>query len=206
MLFFLALLLPGLPAGADGFDYSETEEGPDAEEPFSSPSDSSSANDEENEEPARKDTPKNLAPVRFELSDRAQFRDWIQGFCKEEPLSDDPVSRIKVEGARKTLSTAKNKQGSLQLLLENYVSDLDCETNPGTCGETRYNGALDSWKSKTPAGRKDKREAREKILKSEFFRLREVSKLDRETAGKILQRLKEDSSCRTRAVQTRLQK
>jgi len=228
LILSLAAILLAAPAAANDLVYDEAVETPpssDAYQPPMSMTVSDDARDAyENPRPLKQETVKKGPPPRFDLENRDRFRSWIHELCKLEPVNGEESRRVRIDGKRRHLLSPSNKQGSLQLLLENYVDDVSfeqsCElrrkTDPAACTHARdlntrkYSGGLDSLRSLNGAKKsadlqilvKEKRLARQSALKSEFFELRDAS-LDGksvESARKILRALKEDSSCRTRSV------
>ncbi len=223
----VAILLAG-PAAANELGYDESVESPPSNDTYQPPMSVAISDDArdayENPRPRIQENVKKGPPPRFDLENRARFRSWIHGLCKLEPVNGEESRRVRIDGKRRHLLSPSNKQGSLQLLLENYVDDISfeqgCElrrkSDPAACTRAselnarKYSGGLDSLRSLKGAKRaadlqglvKEKRLARQAALKSEFFELRDAS-LDGksvEPARKILRALKEDSSCRTRSV------
>lgn len=233
--FLLSLMLLASPARADedGLSVGVTVEStPTQDESQSSMSVivSEDARDAfENPRPRLQETVKKGPPPRFDLENRSRFRSWIHGLCKLEPVSLEESSRARVEGSKKYFYSALNKQGSLQLLLENYVDDVkfeaDCaqkrKLDAAACTDSsrlrKFSGGLDSLRTFRASKKssdlvklvKEKRLARQSALKAEFFDLRDAGGLDgkaTEKAEAILRALREDSSCRTRSVGLSAQK
>ncbi len=189
--------------------------------PMSVPTSDDARDAYENPPERRVDIVRKDVPTRFDLDNRTRFRKWIHELCKLEPVNPDESARTRFEGKNKARLIARNKQGSLRLILENYVDDVRFETacaaNPASChlNPRKFSGAADTL-SALKSGRKasdiaklvkDKRLARQQALKTEFFDLRDAGSLDgksTEKAEEILRALKEDSSCRTRSVQTQV--
>jgi|GEM_PF-7118404 len=229
LILTLLLLAPTARADSDGLSYGVSEEvaapaTQDESRGSMSVIVSEDARDAfENPRERPQDIVKKGSPSRFDLENRARFRSWIQELCKLEPVNLEESGRARIVGKKKQLFTALNKQGSLQLLLENYIDDVkfeaDCaqkqKTNPAACTDSarflKFSGGLDSLRSLRSAKKssdhaklvKEKRLSRQKALKSEFYDLRDAGSLDgksTEKAEAILRSLREESSCRTRSV------
>jgi hypothetical protein len=168
------------------------------------------------------------APARFNLQkDQARFQRWLHQLCGLEAVGVAEALRLRSEGTKTEKLSAKNKQGSLRLLLENYVDDLrleaSCASSSKTAclvgGKKKWEGALDARRllerAKTPLqalpGLREKREARQKALRAEFFELRDLSELNGKpesaaVASSVIEAMEKSSTCRTRAVHSEVMK
>ncbi len=169
---------------------------------------------------------KKAPPPRFDLSHHQRTRKYLNSLCRLEPVAKEESSHARIQGMRLSRSAPRNKQGSLRLLLENYVDsfrfEAECETrrarNPKACDTNerihKWQGSHEAWKqakAKKSSLLKSQLEHRKRamdVLKTEFYEFRDASQLNgkpesRAQAEKILLTLRNESSCGTRAVETR---
>lgn len=174
---------------------------------------------EEEEEPRRPAPPKPILDTRFNLEDEHKFHSWLGKLCLEEAVANEEATQIspaKKGGAY--LRTPHNKQGSLILLLENYVAAMKQSEqaipppapNRGPATEHRVWLGSGDWKfsaeSKSPAAVSKALRSHLSALKTNFFEFRDLSNLNekpesREHAQRIIREILAASTCQTRAVE-----
>lgn len=229
-LILLALLLtPGARAEDDGLVVSGEAVKASLPADLEQPADERGGEEAAGEwvPPPGYDRPTKIAPPnRFTFEEKKLARAYLNSLCDAEPVAADESRRVRLDGARVEVTTALNKQGSLRLLLENYVDSFrtvgDCvkrrATTPSACKEPgtlrHLQGSHAAWKtwSASPRGSDflvPQRAEREKMLKAmqaEFYPLSDLSRLDSKydslaRAEKMLKVLSEESTCRTRGIQ-----
>lgn len=214
MLLALALLAPAIPAQANGLvgGISLPSQPPaaapahEADQPRSGEEHLPADVDPEERRRIYSTLPQKApeGPTRFQLEDKKMFRAWIARLCNEEPVAEDHGLRLDMSRRTPALLKARNKQGSLRLLLENYVSDH--QLAEGRTLTERSGMSYTHWRlSDRPEDRKAAAAARQSALKREFWELREVVALDGKPeslpkAREILKAIEESSTCGTRAV------
>lgn len=148
---------------------------------------------------------KKTAPPRFTLAEKERALRYLNGLCALEPVHLEESRRARVDGRKISLVHARNKQGSLRLLLENYVDSFRAAGSP-----RHFQGSHAAWLSAgggtgLPAAQLAQRERSLKALQTEFYELRDASQLDGKAASvpqaeKVLAALRNESSCGLRSV------
>jgi len=151
-LFLLVSALANPARAEEGLSYSETVS-PEISESFEAPISRPVSDDARDafEHPLAQAAPprKSAIPARFDLENRVRFRHWIHSLCNLEAVNPAESTRLETKGAKKTIFKAKNKQGSLQLLLENYIDDVKADA---ICERAR-NKSSPSCRAKERRGR-----------------------------------------------------
>ncbi len=151
--------------------------------------------------------------VYFNLDEDKRFGEWMREICNEAPVESMLLQQRKFQRNTYITRTARNKQGSLLILLENYVENLRLKKQGRTVSrDPAVTGpqwlGVGEWKfesaSPHPKSLEENLQRYHAMFKAKFPHLRELGELNGdpatlEKAERIVNAIKDISPCQTRA-------